>query len=492
VALYLSVIDERAAAELQSQFTLTDAAIENIWALPRRPGAKSEGLFRFLQDLNRQRHHIVARFTKLPDAIERYTQGLILPAIALVTELMIHDNRNSPARMSALAALLQWQEQVALEREAGAYRISSEWLGNADNAAHLKDIINEQQTYERLFFGLMDENQKQTFATLRTENVWGNAADDINTTIVTGRSLQALDAVTARDWFTIFDAQTTLLHDAARMLTGQLADEDTEHPVLIGIGQILDTDVETHLDLIKTCPLFKGIGVGILREILHAARLVHYDKNSLFLIQGEQATRFFIILDGLVKIFKSTAEGNESIMQILGKKEALLDADVLSANSACGISAKAVTKIKLLAIPAPVMRDALRQYKELALNMLAATTRHAQRLVTQFEQMTLRSATERVGWFLLNLHLETVWDGQPINLPFDKALIASWLNIKPETFSRILQTFRTAGFRINRQQIALPEPYALCDFCDSETALKCQHAGTDRCPRSDVRNVVKD
>jgi hypothetical protein len=74
-------------------------------------------------------------------------------------------------------------------------------------------------------------------------------------------------------------------------------------------------------------------------------------------------------------------------------------------------------------------------------------------------------------------------------LPFDKSLIASYLGMKPETLSRVLQSFRDEGFRIERHQITLPEPYALCRHCDPGTAQKCDLAETDSCPKIETVRV---
>ncbi|MDD5587019.1 MAG: Crp/Fnr family transcriptional regulator, partial [Alphaproteobacteria bacterium] len=250
----------------------------------------------------------------------------------------------------------------------------------------------------------------------------------------------------------------------------------------------LGSDVEGHLDVIRALPLFRDFNATVLRELLRSARLVHHDKGSIFLTQGEPAGRFSIILDGWVKIYKSTAEGEESILQILGRREHVLGTDILQPGPS-PVSAKAISKVKLLTFPSGVMREYVAQNKELALNMLAASARRAQRLINHFEQRTLRSAQHRVGSFLLNLTLETGIGGPPLVLPFEKSLIAAYLGIKPETFSRILKNFRAEGFRIERNQIVLPEPYALCDYCEADTAFKCDLAGSPACPQAEARKV---
>ncbi len=70
-------------------------------------------------------------------------------------------------------------------------------------------------------------------------------------------------------------------------------------------------------------------------------------------------------------------------------------------------------------------------------------------------------------------------------LPYDKSLIASYLDMKPETFSRSLKKFKTAGFQVNKDSVILPKVGALCGFCDSDLSRVCNIHGTEACPNPD-------
>jgi CRP/FNR family transcriptional regulator, dissimilatory nitrate respiration regulator len=86
----------------------------------------------------------------------------------------------------------------------------------------------------------------------------------------------------------------------------------------------------------------------------------------------------------------------------------------------------------------------LNERGDLALKMLAALSRHLRCLVVQVEQLTIRSATERVAGFLLRLcpHAN---GSAVIDLPLDKVLIAGRLGMQPETLSRSLAKLRAHG-----------------------------------------------
>ena len=145
------------------------------------------------------------------------------------------------------------------------------------------------------------------------------------------------------------------------------------------------------------------------------------------------------------------------------------------------LNARTVTPSQLLALSLPTLREQIIRHPVLAQNMLSLTSTRLQKAIAHFEQITLRDATQRVGWFLVNLHLETGLEGAPLKLPFEKAQIASFLNIKPETLSRVLRQFRKKGFIINKDEVILPHKQALCEFCNPEMALRCCRAETLDC-----------
>lgn len=487
-ALYLGSKGELAAAEMKQQFAATNSAVKNLQYLPRNSGSITS-LSKALQALPAYREYIAGQFVRTGDVIDHYTNAFLLTGHDVIREILIQNAYYCPNRVSSFLFFLQWVNRLGLQRELGAHMAIPGWIDDFELIHRLQHLIREQQSYERMFFSIADDTQKKIFAAARGDAALMALCDDINGSITTGiRPVAALRSFAAYDWYTIFSAKINFLHGISIQLASHLTDDDSGEATTLMTNHPIDAEVEACFDRVKAHPLIRNIGPAVLRSILSQTRAAVYDKGSPFLVQGEQARRFYFILDGWVKLFKHTTEGEEVIVQILGKNEFILGTNFFE-HGDCPFSARAITKTKVLSAPANVMRDHVLRHKDLALLALSGAVRHTQRLMAHFEQLTLWSATQRVGWYLLNLSLETGLDGRPINLPFDKSLIAACLNIKPETFSRILQSLRAKGLRIERQQVLLPEPFVLCDFCDSETAAKCDLAGTRACPKTEDRHA---
>lgn len=235
---------------------------------------------------------------------------------------------------------------------------------------------------------------------------------------------------------------------------------------------------------IELLSLFQGIEAGLLRSIATAARVAHYDKGTVVLAQGQPPANFCIVLEGWCGASKINPEGQEAILQIFRAGDFLTEPDYPALKSANALNVQALASLRLLLVPTGVLQTALERSKILTSNLLAAAMRQSRELRDHVEQLTLFSAEQRVGRFLLQMRFHGSSNGKDkeIVLPFDKSLIAAYLGIKPETFSRTLQFFKEKGFVIDRNHLLVPNRQALCDYCDSSIAQECLHAHTANCP----------
>ena len=111
-----------------------------------------------------------------------------------------------------------------------------------------------------------------------------------------------------------------------------------------------------------------------------------------------------------------------------------------------------------------------------ALRMLGAIAARQHYLVQQIEQVTTRTAPQRIGAFLIrfckkNKQAEGEW---VVHLPYDKSVISTRMNIKPETFSRALAKLEPYGVHIEKKNILITDMEALAEFCDiSPNEIPC-------------------
>ncbi len=470
----LSPLETLAAFEMQS--TLTSLSLETVEKA--MPSFASLMPRRFFDALALRNNETFRGSQPLESLAEWYVFNLEEPVSHLALSQITQSAPLSPAQMSATGHFLASIASLAHLRDIGLSIYAKAEISQAD-MNRMRAAAAACLARARLFFGLADEITRRIAEETRAPET-GNDMDETLAKIRDGQAKAFLAETSAPVWFELFDNELAAKQELLRRTIAQLESDGAELALLNAPGQSLDGDIEHSLDFIRGLPLFRGLSEGTLRGALKGSRFVSLEKNAAFLTQGEPTSRLFIVLDGWVKVFKTTAEGEEAILHIAGKKECLLDNASLSAGLS-SISGKAVTKTRLLALSLSVLRDNVSRNKELEQNLLSATTARLAKLVAQFEQITLRTAEERVGWFFANLHLETGLEGAPLELPYDKALIASYLNIKPETFSRTLGAFKKRGFKIDKHRVVLPHPQALCAYCDPDMALRCCRAEAVNC-----------
>ncbi len=487
VSLYLRSKNGQHSDAMESQFTIVDAASQELESLPRQLSPRIEPFLNTLHYLSAKRKYVIARLLEPNEALAFYTRDIIAQAIEIVQELSVLDPDNNPAKISAFVNFLYWKERVGLERALGTQLVNLDWSDTANFKTRLDYIVCEQRAYERMYLALADENGRKVVEALERDNGIFRRIEEINTALSSGNKQEIVKTITAEEWFNLFTAKMDLLHEVGKSIAANLATsgadgaqatwQTSEH---VGI----ESGVSACMSTIQALPLFAGLEPHVLQDILRYARIANHNKGAMIFLQGEQASRFYIILEGWVKLFKGNVDGQESVLQVMMAGEPLLETVIFS-QLPFQMSAQAVDHVKLLSIPASILREKLQSNKELAINMLSTVAGRSQALISQFEQLTLKTVMQRVGWFLLKLFLENGESTKNIKLPYDKALIAGYLGMKPETFSRTLQILKERGIDIDRQSISLPDIFALCEFCDMELATKCSRSGTKACQNTD-------
>ncbi len=226
---------------------------------------------------------------------------------------------------------------------------------------------------------------------------------------------------------------------------------------------------------INQLPLFANLEDDALRRILGAAFPKDYPKGKILFVQGEPADCLYIVLDGWVKVFRETVDGNEAVLGVFTQGETLAEAPALL-GSGYPASAEVVESSRLLPVRSAPLRDYVRQTPEVAMNMLASMSRHLHHLVGEVERLKTCSGTLRVVDFLLR-RCPNQSGPAVISLPYDKTLISGRLGIQPESLSRILAKLRKLGVRTEQNRVMIMEVADLVSFRTGEMSEMIQKTG---------------
>jgi len=213
-------------------------------------------------------------------------------------------------------------------------------------------------------------------------------------------------------------------------------------------------------------PLFSGLSSEILEGIISESHRIQGQKGQELFSAGDRADAFFYVVEGWVKLYRISREGEETIIHVIAPGETFAEAAVFGSHRKYPVNAQYIEDATLLAIPRSSFVERIATDPDLALHILGAVSARQRYLIQQIEQLTVKDAPQRIGIFLLRL-CRPGQDGQVVvDLPYDKSLISRRLNIQPETFSRALKKLESHGVVPNGHKVVIKDPEKLADFCD--------------------------
>ncbi len=207
------------------------------------------------------------------------------------------------------------------------------------------------------------------------------------------------------------------------------------------------------------------------QTIEHLAKQCHqktFAKGRDLFAMGDQASAFFIILDGWVKLYRVSREGEETIIHVFGPGESFAEAAVFNDSKTYPVNAQAVEDVSVIEIPRSFFIKKIEENSQFALRMLGAIAARQHYLVQQLEQVTTRTAPQRIGAFLIRFCKKEKQGsaGWTVDLPYDKSIISTRLSIKPETFSRALAKLEPHGVAVKGRSIWIADMKKLAEYCD--------------------------
>lgn len=222
-------------------------------------------------------------------------------------------------------------------------------------------------------------------------------------------------------------------------------------------------------DIIKKTTLFHSVDIEAIESLADKCHKKTYAKGRDIFTMGDKAEAFFIILEGWVKLYRVSKEGEEAIIHVFGPGESFAEAAVFNDTKTYPVNAQALSDASLIEIPRSFFVQKIEENNQFALRMLGAIAARQHYLVQQIEQVTTRTAPQRIGAFLIRFCRKTRQEeeeGWVVDLPYDKSVISTRMNIKPETFSRALGKLEPYGVQVNKKRIVITDMEVLADFCD--------------------------
>lgn len=216
--------------------------------------------------------------------------------------------------------------------------------------------------------------------------------------------------------------------------------------------------------LISGLPVFEGLDAAGLDEILRHARSLRVEKDAAVFEQGGEAHSFFLLLDGKVRVSKSTADGQQVIVHYIVPGELLGFAQALG-RATYPASATAAVDCVVLSWPGGLWSELAAAFPSFGMNTYKTVSARLDDVQTQVMEMATEQVERRVAHSLLRLIRQSgrkTETGIMIDFPISRQDIAEMTGTTLHTVSRLMAAWEEKGLvKSARLQVTVVEPHRL-------------------------------
>lgn len=192
---------------------------------------------------------------------------------------------------------------------------------------------------------------------------------------------------------------------------------------------------------VATVPIFEHMPTPVLEQIEGLVHHEHIAQDTPLYLENATADALYILHQGQVKVARTSADGREQLLRLLGPGD--FDGDsALFRDQTHTAEARATTPVVACVLYKKDFQGLLAQYPEIASKVIAALATRIDELETQTTLATTADVATRLNHYLVQ---QQAVFGDHFTLPMKKKDLADFLGTTPETLSRKLTALEDQG-----------------------------------------------
>lgn len=209
----------------------------------------------------------------------------------------------------------------------------------------------------------------------------------------------------------------------------------------------MSTETEKIKDTLKKIPLFAELNVRQIRKVTEISETAACNKNDVLFNDGDIYKGFYILLKGMIMVFKYSTLGKESVLHIVKPLAAFADVPLFEGGN-YPATAQALEDSVLIFIPKESFLSLIKEEPEISLKMISGFAKRLKEMTNKFENFTSKEVINRLAEYLLKeiKNSNNIKLAKPlIRLSVPKKTIAAYLGTITETLSRTLKRMQDEG-----------------------------------------------
>ena len=203
-----------------------------------------------------------------------------------------------------------------------------------------------------------------------------------------------------------------------------------------------------HMDItkqIKDIGLFQGVSSEKIRLLAEQATYKKFKQGEMVIGEADPIRSFYVVVAGQLKLYRSSAEGKEQTLQLLGPGDPFGLCTAFATDS-FPASAMAIVDSDVLLISGSVMEEIARQEPALLFNIIRILSQRLKDSMTIIESLALKEIPGRLASFLRHsLSKDTTNKNTAVELMISQRELAKILGATPEALSRALRKMANEG-----------------------------------------------
>ena len=206
--------------------------------------------------------------------------------------------------------------------------------------------------------------------------------------------------------------------------------------------------------------LFSSFAEKELNLLESSTSLKKVGKGEQIFSEGLDASAFFIVVSGKVKIYKVSPDGKEHTLHIHGPEDLVAEAAIFD-SMLYPASCMALEDSTLIRISREGFLNLIKRHPELSLKMMSSYSKRLRQFVSKIEELSLKDIKSRLAGYLLEN--SAIENGKTVcRLTYSKKELSSLLGTIPETLSRSFAFLKQKGLIVEKDNIIIiPAPEKL-------------------------------
>lgn len=216
--------------------------------------------------------------------------------------------------------------------------------------------------------------------------------------------------------------------------------------------------------LLNDIPPFSKLDTSQIREILDLASSRRYEVGVSVFEEGHDADRFFLLLDGYIRVVRITPDGEQVIALHIPSGQLFGIAKALGRDT---YPATAITAAESIALswPMRLWDSFVEQYDGFGSETYISVGKRMGELNNRIVEMATQHVEQRIACVLLRLINQTgrkVENGIEIDFPITRQDISEMTGTTLHTVSRMMSAWEKQGFvESGRKRITVLDPHQI-------------------------------